>query len=103
MHEFRRVRSRIEIFCPRISLSIYFVSLNIFLINCSFSDGRESKLSPLVPANENVNGVLAPSRPLYRQSILPEETVYYRFDDLLPSFTYEVKLSYPATVWCFFL
>ena len=69
----------------------------------SLSEGHESKLSTFFPATKDLNGVLSPSRPLDRQSIMPDEAVYYRFNDLLPLFTYEVKLSYPATVRCFLL
>jgi hypothetical protein len=89
---------RLEILCPRVSRSIYFfISLHIFAIKFSFSEGHEPKISTFAQ-NENLDGALSPSHPLQRQSIMPEETVYYRFDDLLPSFTYEIKLSYAATV-----
>jgi hypothetical protein len=73
------------------------ICIILLLIHSIYAEGHESKLAAEVPL-EMVRGVLSPSHPLHRQSILPDETVYYSFKDLLPSFTYEIKLSYPATV-----
>ena len=43
--------------------------------------------------------VLSPNnQPLNRQSLLPGNTAYYHLSELNPSTSYEIKLSYPATV-----
>ena len=54
---------------------------------CTVADFRKDELQ-----------LLSPGKELLHQYVKIGGTVYYRFSNLQPSTSYEIKLSYPATV-----
>ena len=69
-----------------------FMAMNIVSILC------QQRLEDSITNEAPLSKILSPSNPLHRQSILPGESAYYRIRDLKPLSSYEIKISYPATV-----
>jgi hypothetical protein len=68
------------------------IALNLYSVRTQ--EQVEMHISSEAPMSK----VLSPSNPLNRQSVIPGENVYIRLRDLKPHSSYEIKLSYPATV-----